>query len=318
MPCAPSRIMSMAPAVSLRGEIMMRLICITQSEEFMRSMMSIIYWLMGLKRRSATIEGFQIVYLEKGKGPVLILLHGLGANKDSFLPVISKLAKRYRVIVPDLPGFGDSSRPEEQTYLASDQAKRLRAFTQELGLDQIAIGGNSMGGLIAGIYACEYPAQMECVWLLAPAGVKSARQSPLMESLAAGEPAKILARTVDEVRELIRFTMFKPPFLPGFVLRAMAADQAERYAHHDRIMRAMVADEGLDERLERSPLTCPALIVWGHNDQALDVSGADVLNRLIEPSQKILLNETGHVPHMEVPGTVVKDYLAFRSAFNLS
>ena len=283
----------------------------------MRVLMAFIYWLRGLKRRSVTVDNFKIVYIEKGRGPAIVLLHGLGASKDAFLAVAPRLAKHFRVLVPDLPGFGESDRPEHESYLVGDQIARVNGFIEQLGLDRVSIGGNSMGGLIAGAYASAYPDRIESVLLLAPAGVKSARPSRLMQSLEAGEPAAILARTVDDVRNLLKFTMHRPPYMPGFMLKAMADEQAERYSHHDRIMRGMFADKGLDEILHHAPVKAPTLIVWGQQDQALDVSGAGILHRLIENSQIVLMDEMGHLPQMEAPDRVVSDYVAFRKGAGL-
>lgn len=283
----------------------------------MHLLMSVIYWILGIRRRRASIDGFNIAYIEKGRGFPLILLHGLGANKDSFLPIISRLSKRYRVIVPDLPGFGESDRPTDASYLVEDQVERVRQFAFSLGIKRFSLGGNSMGGLIAGTYAATHPQHVSSLLLLAPAGVKSAKLSPLMERLEAGEDAPILARNVEEFEALLKFTMYAPPKLPGFVKRAMARDQADRYEHHNRVIATMFADRGLDEILDERSCDIPTLIVWGKQDQALDVSGAQIVGDLITPSELLLLDQTGHVPQMEQPALVARKYLEFNNAHSL-
>lgn len=283
----------------------------------MHRLMSAIYWSLGIRRGRTTINGFNIAYIEKGRGFPLILLHGLGANKDSFLPVIPRLSKRYRVIVPDLPGFGESDRPETAGYLVEDQIERVRQFAHSLDIERFSLGGNSMGGLIAGAYAATHPEHISSLLLLAPAGVKAAKLSPLMERIEAGEDAPILARNVEEFEELLKFTMYSPPKLPGFVKRAMANDQADRYQHHNKVIETMFADRGLDEILDDRGCNVPTLIIWGKQDQALDVSGAQIIGKLITPSELLLLDQTGHVPQMEHPALVANKFLEFNDAHAL-
>ena len=68
----------------------------------------------GLEEKTLRIEGHDIIYLDGGSGETLLLLHGFGANKDNWLPIAPLLAPHFRLIIPDLPGFGDSSRDDAQ------------------------------------------------------------------------------------------------------------------------------------------------------------------------------------------------------------
>jgi len=106
--------------------------------------------LAGLARREAILpDGLRIVYLEGGRGAPLVLLHGFGANKDNFTRVARYLTPHYRLIVPDLVGFGESSHPPKADYAPRAQAERLRTFLRGLGVAKLHLGGNSMGGHIA-------------------------------------------------------------------------------------------------------------------------------------------------------------------------
>ncbi len=275
-------------------------------------------WTMALARRLAglrthwtSVDGWRIAYLEGGRGEPLLLLHGIGADKDNFLLVARELRRHYRVIVPDLPGFGDSERRPDADYRAVTQVGRLRALCRTLGIERFHIGGNSMGGLIAGVYAARHPEEVLSLWLLAPAGVKAARASPLMQAINRGEPLPIFARTVAELRALFAFVMQKPPRLPGYIMRALAQRQAAAYLLNQRIVATLVEGPWLDE-IFADGIDIPALIVWGDHDRALDCSGAEVLRRLMPRAQVALLPGIGHVPMMELPRQVVRDYLRFR------
>jgi len=265
----------------------------------------------GLRRHEIQIPGFRLAYLDGGSGAPLVLLHGMGADKDNFVQVARLLVRHYRVIIPDLPGFGESDKPADADYSVAAQIGRVDQFRQALGLDGIHLGGNSMGGFIAGAYAAAYPDAVDSLWLLAPAGIKAARPSPLMTALADGSPLPILARDVGELRKLMAFVMHRPPFLPQFVLEDMAARQRSGYPLNQRIIAELVQGPWLDDLLSHRPRT-PALIVWGDRDRALDVSGAGILKELLPVSRVVILREIGHVPMIESPRQAVEDYLAFR------
>jgi pimeloyl-ACP methyl ester carboxylesterase len=108
----------------------------------------------GLDRKEIELaDALRYVYLEGGKGEPLMLLHGFGGDKDNFARVAGYLTTRYRVIIPDNIGFGESAHPVDADYSPPAQAKRLRAFAHALGITNLHLGGNSMGGHIAMTYA---------------------------------------------------------------------------------------------------------------------------------------------------------------------
>lgn len=268
---------------------------------------------VGLRRREIAIPGFKMVYLEGGRGAPLVLLHGMGADKDNFLLVARMLRRHYRVLIPDLPGFGESDKPEAASYRVEEQIQRLRMFAAMLGLPRFHIGGNSMGGLIAGAYAVAHPGQIESMWLLAPAGVRTAEASELMQAVESGNELPILARNIEEVRRLMAFVTHQPRYLPRFFLAYLAAQQRRNYALNQRIVSELVQGPFLDDLIS-TPSVIPALIVWGDRDRALHMSGAEVLRRLMPRSHVVIMKGVGHVPMIETPARAVADYLEFRES----
>jgi len=98
----------------------------------------------GLKQHSVYVEGLRIEYLEGGKGDTLVLLHGFGANKDNWTRFGKYLTSHFRVIAPDLTGFGESSPDPDGNYTIRVQAERIKAFIRALGIKPLHLGGNSM------------------------------------------------------------------------------------------------------------------------------------------------------------------------------
>ena len=84
--------------------------------------------------KSVDIPDFRIVYAEGGTGDTIIMVHGFGGNKDNWLSLAKLFTSNYRVIIPDLPGFGDSSKPQDKKYNIMSEVERLNLFAKELKL----------------------------------------------------------------------------------------------------------------------------------------------------------------------------------------
>lgn len=276
----------------------------------------------GLQRSEMDIEvddrGFHIVYLEGGpaNGPPLLLLHGIGADKDNWTRVAAKLTQRYRVYAIDIPGFGESSKPADVRYRISDQVERVAMVAKKLGLTRFHLGGNSMGGWISAAYAIAHPDQVQSLWLLDPAGVFSAEESEMIKLIAAGMPLPLFARSKQDFGRLMQFVMQKPPFIPAPVRQVLIERQIANYALNEQIFDEIREQSGaLDATLEalQPPLATPTLIVWGDKDRVLHPSGAAILHRLLPNSQVLMMAGIGHLPMLEAPGRAAQDYLAFRA-----
>ena len=124
----------------------------------------------GLTKKEIKIDDHNIVYLEGGKGPTILLLHGYTGNKDNWTTFAVYLTKDYHVVIPDIPGYGESSMIEKASYDLSSQMSRLHKFAQAIELKKFHVAGNSMGGLFAGTYAVRYPDEIISVGLFDAGG----------------------------------------------------------------------------------------------------------------------------------------------------
>jgi pimeloyl-ACP methyl ester carboxylesterase len=255
-------------------------------------------------------DGTHIAYLDGGSGEPLVLVHGFGADKDNFTRVARWLTPHYRVIVPDLVGFGDSSHLADADYRYAAQAARVHAFVQALGLTRVHLGGNSMGGGIVMSYAAQHPQEVGSLWLLDAAGVAGAPPSELVAIVTKGERNPLLITQEGDFPVLMKFAMSDPPWLPGPVVYELAR---QRIANQDLERRVFqqIATDSVNEAVRGLPT--PTLIVWGDEDRLLSVGAVPILTALMPHAQAIVMPHVGHAPMIERPQQAAEDYLRFRA-----
>jgi len=270
----------------------------------------------GLQRKVVQIDGFEVPYLQGGKGEPLVLIHGFGGSKDNFNRVAYYLTNHYTVYAIDVPGFGASTRDMNADYVINTQIDRVHEIIEKLGLKQPHIGGNSMGGWISGAYAAKYPDNVASIWFLAPAGLLESRKSEVIQKFEKTGEIVLTASNREEFEKIVDVVMFKrPAFAPGFVVEAMAARAAADQTLHQRIYKDFKSvPSDMATALSTSNYKGPALIVWGKEDRVLHVDGAAELKTAMPGFDVILMDQVGHVPMMEKPEQVAADYVKWREA----
>lgn len=265
----------------------------------------------GLERKEIDLpDGTHYVYLEGGQGEPLMLLHGFGANKDSFDRVAKFLTPKYRVIVPDHIGFGESAHPPDADYSPAAQAERLHALAKALGVTDVHIGGSSMGGQIAMSYAVQFRSEVKSLWLIDTAGIWSAPASELRKTIEETGKNPLLIRTEEEFAGLFPWVMAEPPFIPRPIMNVLAQERIRNFDLEQRIF-VQIAGDSMEERVRG--METPTLIVWGDKDRTINVATAEVLRALLPRSQVIIMPGIGHVPVIERPQQSADDYLRFRA-----
>ena len=269
-----------------------------------------------LHEAKTSIPGFEISYLEGGRGDALVLLHGFSASKDNWTPVARYLTPNYHVVIPDLPGFGDSSKPERATYTIQEQAERVHAFVQQLRLKRIHLAGNSMGGFIAANYASKYPDEVASLWLLDAAGTKAGQDSEVRRQFSETGVVPMLVTSVDDLPRVSKLVMSKPPFLPYCIERTLGERALANRALHERIFKVdyRMLSPLLDTFVTK--LDVPALVIYGKEDRLINPKAADTFKAMMPNARVILMNGIGHVPMIEAPKRSADDYLQFRASLN--
>lgn len=266
----------------------------------------------GIEHRQTDIPGFHLHYLDSaGPGQTLLLVHGFGGDKDNWTRVARHLSPHYRVIAPDLPGFGESDSPVDARYGIAEQVERLHAFVRALGLTRLHLGGNSMGGNIAAVYAARYPNEVGSLWLIASSGLSTAPPSELRKAIAETGRNPLIPATPAEFRAMLGFVMSRRPFVPEPVLAVLAARAVKAHDLRQQQFKDLVDEASALEPLIGG-LPVPVHILWGEQDRVLHVGGADVLVALLPQASKTVMPGIGHLPMIEAPEAAALDYMGFR------
>ncbi|NHN35740.1 alpha/beta hydrolase [Pseudomaricurvus alcaniphilus] len=270
----------------------------------------------GYRTKTVSVDGYQWHYLDSGgEGKeVLVLVHGFGANKDNWLTYGRLFTKHYRVIVPDLPGFGDNRKDPSLSYHVTLQTDRLQGFFRQLGLGPVHLVGNSMGGYIATLFALKYPEQLKSVLLMNSAGVKGTRQSWLERNAVEGKNPLVI-NTIEQMDDLFARISHRPLKFPGPVKNYMFLDMKTNHDFYDGIFWELLGTEGempyLNEQLQQ--ITVPLMVVWGSEDQLLDVSCAYVIKEKLPSATLLVLEQVGHIPMIEATHETAARHLEFLS-----
>ncbi|MBA3981811.1 MAG: hypothetical protein C0462_14555 [Alcanivorax sp.] len=257
----------------------------------------------GLRRKHVWLDQHRVTLLEGGRmdGDPVVLVHGFGANKENWLLMAGLLARRYRLIIPDLPGFGESHFVASSNYRLATQAERLSRIIQQVGCGPAHLVGNSMGGAISGITAARYPEQVRSLTLMNAAGLRGHQASDFEEALMRGHNPLIPASLLDVARLFRIATWRNRHSFSAMLTPLMYREMVHRQPVNYRIFRDMLE---IDEAPEAvfGEIECPTLIMWGDRDAVLDVSCADSFQTVIPHARKRIFQGVGHLPMLEAPG----------------
>lgn len=247
---------------------------------------------------------------------VLIMLHGFAVDKDNWIR-FARNFPNHKVIIPDLPGHGESSYNSELVYDFHNQVTWLNDFAEQLNLTKFHLIGNSMGGGIAAFYAHTYSDKVSSITLIDAAGVHPPEQSKLQQIIENNEPNPLIIRTESDFDRLREFAMEDQPFLPWPAPGVLARKAMARQAINDKIFKdindyAERVKESKENLQVLSTIQQPAFILWGKEDRALDVSSVQVFEQYLPNSTSFIMEGVGHGPMIERPvesAELVLDFL---------
>lgn len=258
-------------------------------------------------------NGHRIHYLDQGSGPAVVFLHGSGNGacghsnfKDNYPALVQN---GYRVIVPDLIGFGYSDKPDNLEYPLSFFVECVKQTLDSLGLKKYTLLGNSLGGAVALGFALAHPQNVERLILMAPGGLNDLPDYLAMPGMAAMFALFSSGKPVTEA------TM-KEFFIKAFVVNpASVTDELvhERFElmklQNPQVMKTMKVPN-MTARL--GEITCPVLTLWGLNENMMPDSGIMRLAKGLPNGRMVLVPQCGHwvmIEHSELFNRTVLDFL---------
>jgi 4,5:9,10-diseco-3-hydroxy-5,9,17-trioxoandrosta-1(10),2-diene-4-oate hydrolase len=257
-------------------------------------------------------SGHTVHYHDQGEGPVVLFVHGSGpggsgySNFKNNFPYFSESG--FRTLVPDLLGYGLSSKPTDEKYTLAFLVKALHEFIQSLGVPSLSLVGNSLGGAISIQLALSHPHLVDKLVLMAPGGLEE----------------REVYMNMPGIRSMLR-SIFGPEGITKEGLRKVFSKQL--------FDPKKVTDDIIDERYqiaitqpqevfstshvpnlapELSKLQCPVFALWGMDDQFCPVSGARTIAEFCKKTRVLTLSECGHwvmVEHAALFNRLCVDFL---------
>jgi pimeloyl-ACP methyl ester carboxylesterase len=249
--------------------------------------------LAGLEERFADVKGVRMRYFVGGGGPPLILVHGLGGAASNWTELAPALAKRHRLLVPDLPGHGGSTALPGVSGL-EPFADRVGLVAEREGMFPAPVVGHSLGGIIALRLALRRPADVQGLVLAGSAGLSigSVWLRQLLTAFTTIRPGRLAARHRKWVRRsgLLRRLVFgfvsvaDPVGLTDEAIEGFLAAQL-LHTDVDSAWQALRVD---DPRQELGAVRCPVLVLWGSEDVQLPLDDAFEYTRRLRARLRVI------------------------------
>ncbi len=264
----------------------------------------------GLTEKSIKVGNHNIVYLEGGKGDTILLLHGFGGDKSHWVRFAKSLTPTFQVVIVDLPGFGESSRIESESYSITNQVKRLDELVNALGLNRFHLAGNSMGGSIAGKYTVDFPDKVLSLGLFNTGGLSTCLEKSELNKLWEKGENPLLIENPEDFDALLDFTFVEPPPIPRPIKVYLTEQAISSKDFNEKILKDFEEDPySLEPDLAK--IEVKALILWGDTDRLVHVSCTDILEQGLPIHKTVIMKNCGHCPMIERPEEAATHYLEF-------
>jgi pimeloyl-ACP methyl ester carboxylesterase len=259
--------------------------------------------------RRLDVDGGCLRYFVGGEGPPVVLVHGLGGAAGNWVDVAPALARRFRVLVPDLPGHGLSTPLAGATTL-NPYAERLADVADAEGLAETVLVGHSLGALVSLRLAVTRPERVTALVLAGAAGIRSATREAerFLNVVAFLRPGRAYSRLRRRIARTpaLRYAVFgyfgasDPLALSHEAVDGFLAHLG-RHADTKTARRALVRD---DPRLDLEHVRCPSYVLWGARDHQVPIEDAFEYSRRLGAPLRVIA-DCGHLLIGERPDACV-------------
>lgn len=234
----------------------------------------------------------------------LVLVHGFTGSKENWYRVARQLKGRYRLVMPDLPGWGGSERKPDADYGYIAQSERLADFIGKISPQPVVLVGHSMGGGIVATTAARAPGRVSRVGLIDASGVRFDDNQFGLDVLAGKNPF-----AVDDAASFERYlaTVFHVrearPWIPWPADKLYIAERKRDAAFEQRVLDKIGrGDERFLPGEVAARIKQPTLLLWCKQDRVIDPSAMTLYGRSLPQATQVLLDGCGHMSLMERPG----------------
>ena len=270
--------------------------------------------------RFTEVDGVRVHYQEVGaaNAPPMILIHGFAASTLVWSKVLLELADAgFRVIAPDLPGYGYSGKPRHLDYTIASQAEIVFNLIRQLGIERALFVGSSYGAAIAATIALDHPALVEKLVLVGAVTNNKPTRYLLMRLFGSPIIGDILSPLVVGSRRLLRLRMKRVYDRHAWVLDERRVDARhlplQTRGAHRAIIRTVRRWDAERVSREAHLLTQPTLLLWGDTDREVPLEDGKRLQQSIPNSRLIVFRECGHLPQEEYPAAFTRLVVEFCS-----
>jgi len=273
----------------------------------------------GLDIKSILVNSRKMVYLEANPNSknIIVMLHGITADKYMWPVFARKFVKNgYRVIIPDLPPFGESEYDLSINYSLENQAKNLKIFLENINVNhKIHIMGNSMGGGVSAKFTILYPDLVTSLVLFDNMGIYSVKRTKFLENLESGDKNLMLIKNKSDLNGMLNLVYHKQPFIPPVIKKELLRERKLSYDKDKKVFNDLLSEKWyLEEELDK--IKVKTFIIWGKYDEVFDFSTVEVLKMGIENSNSLIVDNCGHMPMNEKAYYTAKKVLKFIKSLN--
>lgn len=263
---------------------------------------------LGLARDVRVIDGDRWVVSSRPAGlaraATIVMVHGFTGSKENWYPLVRALGTAERLLIPDLPGWGESGRIDGADYGFSAQAERIAALIRALSpAVPVVLLGHSMGGGIAAVVAARYPMLVSRVGLFSAAGVRFADNAFGLAVLAGENPFAVDdSTTLAAYLDIVFHDRSALPPMPWPVPSILVARRRRDAAFEQQVLeRIGRGDEQFLPGESAAAITQPALLAWGTEDRVIDPSAMALYAACMPHARTLLVADSGHMMPMERP-----------------
>lgn len=232
----------------------------------------------------ARCEAGGTVYFAGGSGPAVVLVHGVNDHAGTWAPVVPALVRKYRLIIPDLAGHGESE-PRSGPIPMPLIVDRLAAVIEKEGATNVTLAGNSMGAWVSILYALDHPDRVRALLLESGGGIAHPLSAPLT------------AKTREEAATILYAVHGRDTAITDWAVDAIL--QRSTDSPLLRILQTGLAPHLVDARLPQ--IRVPTTVVWGARDGVVPRAYVERVQQGIPGAKLTVIEGAAHIPHAQQP-----------------